>query len=317
MTGNMVVAEAVEAFLDHRRAKRVSSETIRIYSYWMTTWQQWRWREHHSPQLTEISIEQFRAFFKYLEEEYVPHGNNPRRPADDKIGLSPSSQAGGWRVLRSLWIFCENEDWLTAEQKRFFVNGRIPCPQVEEEIRPHCDEDTLGALLNAAGDGDDEQSARDYAIVAMLFESGLRISEICSLTDEAVDFKKRQAKVKGKGKKHDHVFWGTRTAIALRRYMRLRRGKDGGPLFRGVSSRNNGGAMTDDAVRCMIKRLGVEVPPGAPVHFIRHGFAHKLLKKVSEFELQQLMRHRSMETTRRYTRENPDDLHDSHGQAFD
>lgn len=268
------------------------------------------------PSLREVTIAELRAFFVYLKNEHRPHATNPNRPTVTTRNLSAASQASCWRIIRSFWIFCSGEDWLQGKQPNFFANSRIPCPKVEEEMRPFCDADTLEKLLQAAS-GDDEEGTRNRAIILLLYESGLRVSEVAQLTDTQLDMKEHQGKIRGKGGQHDFFFWGYRTAKEIQKYLVLRRGKKEGHLFRGVNSRNNGGPMTENAIRLMIKSLGVDLPEGAPVHFLRHGFAHRLLdEEVNELRLQQLMRHRSFSTTRRYTREHPQRLKKVHKKIF-
>jgi site-specific recombinase XerD len=310
-------------FLDHRRAKGCTAGTLRLYGYWLDIWTAWRARQGHADDLATVTVAEFRAFFLYLETEHVPHADNPRRRAADSVGMAQHSRASCWQILRALWRFLDGEDLLTPQQARFFANGRIPRPRVDEPIRDYIDEALLAALLAAAGDGRDEESARNRAIFVLLYESGLRVSELCSLLDEDVQFARDRAKVWGKGRQRTWVFWGTAAKLALGRYLHLRQGPVGGkaPLFRGLASTNKGQALTDDAVRGMVKRLaaehGIELPKGAPVHGFRHGFAHALLDEdVEGPRLQQLLRHKDAASTRRYTKEHPDRLQRVHQRAF-
>jgi site-specific recombinase XerD len=171
---------------------------------------------------------------------------------------------------------------LSSEQQRFF--SRIAAPSVPDDPRPSVDDDTIKKLLRACGDGGDEESARNKAIVLLLSETGMRISELCALTDATTEPAKRRARViRAKGGKHRMVFWQPPGAAALARYLLLRRGKTGGAaMFRGCSIRNNGGAITPDLVRSCLKRIAkaarIKLPKGAPLHAIRHGFAHAAIE---------------------------------------
>lgn len=321
MTGEQTVAGVIAAFLTHRRAKGLVDNSLRVYERWLAQWASWRAARGEGALLSDVSIASFRAFFAYLATEHVPHSTNPRRPAVDRQGLVANTQASCWRTLRTFWNFCAGEGWLTAEQLRFFANNRLPAPRVDEPIRPYVDRPLLDQLLAAVGPETDEQAARDRAILALLYETGLRVSELCSLVDGDVAIERRRARVVGKGGQHAYVFWGRRAHHALRAYLRVRSGPVGGPLLRGLSSTNKGQALTGDAIRGIVKRraakAGVALPPGAPVHSLRHGFAHALLDAaVDPLRLQQLLRHRDPASTRRYTREHPDKLQDAHGRAF-
>lgn len=310
-------------FLEHRRAKGCTAGTLGLYQYWLGTWVDWRERQGLTDNLRAIAVAEFRAFFRYLELEHIPHAANPRRRAAPAPGMAAESRKSCWQVLRALWRFLDGEDLLTPQQQRFFANGRIPRPRVDEPIRDFVNEALLAALLKAAGDGRDEESARNRALLLLLYESGLRVSELCALMDEDVQFAHDRAKVWGKGRHPAWVFWGQAARFALQRYLGERQGPVGGkvPLFRGLSSTNRGQALTRNAVRGMIKRLaakhGIELPKGAPVHGFRHGFAHALLDKdVEGTRLQQLLRHKDAVSTERYTKEHPGRLQRVHRRAF-
>ena len=97
-------------------------------------------------------------------------------------------------------------------------------PEVVEPPRPYCDEQTLERLLSACGDGFDEESARNRAIILALYESGMRVGELCKLEDTYVNLRERWAQALGKGKQWRPVFWQPPGACALIRYVLLRRG---------------------------------------------------------------------------------------------
>jgi len=303
----MQIEQAIRMFLDHRRRRCV--ETRRHYQRWLTEWRDWRTRRNLIDDVAAVEIGDFRDFLKYLEEEHIPHIRNPRRPALKQCGLQPASVAAARRTLRSFWIFLENEELLTARQARFFGNNRIPAPEVVESPRRYCDEQTLALLLAACGDGFDEESARNRAIIFLLYESGMRVGELCALEDSHVDLRERQAHVFGKGKRWRPIFWQPPGAVALIRYVLLRRGaRENGYLFRGTSDRNNGGQLTPDTVRCLIKRIasnaGISLPPGCPVHWFRHSFAKRCLEAgLEDSRVSQLLGHRNLKTTARYTLE--------------
>lgn len=296
------VAAAITSFLRHRKSKNVAPPTLLLYTRLLRHWRRWRETEQLSSALAMVAVDDFRSFLAALSA----------------AGKAPNTVDSYRRTLRAFWRFLGGEGLLSEEQRGYWANGRIPRPLMgDPEPRPYCDEETLQALLLAAGDGADEESARNRAALLLLYESGARVGELCKLTDETVDHAQRRAQVLGKGRKRGYLFWGPRAAAALLRYLPLRRGKRGGPLFRGCNSRNNGAALTPNAVRLMVKGLGVALPKGAAVHFLRHGFAHRALDAGLDIsQVQQLMRHASPETTLRYLRERPERLQGLHRQAL-
>lgn len=315
------LAEATEEFLTHRRAKRVSKATVELYWRQLAHWCTWREQRGCEATVAVVSVEELCAFLAYLQSEHVPHGTNARRPAVARRGMAPATVAAYYRLLRAFWNYLDSAGALSAEQARFFVSGRVPSPRCRPRARSACDEARLEQLLGACDEETKEEGARNRALVLMLFESGLRVSELCALTDDLVDLTHRRAWICGKGAIERFVFWGPRTSSALMRYLCLRRGERRGPLFRGVSSRNDGAALTPDLVRGVFKRLarraGVKLPPGAPVHWMRHGFAHACIDAgLDIWEVGQLLGHADVKTTQEYLRQRPERLADAHDRVF-
>lgn len=318
---DLSIVDAIASFLGHRELKDVSTATLDIYRHWLTVWVTWRTARDLPLQVPAIHVDDLRAFFHYLAKDHIPHERNPKRPSAKTRGLAPASSAGCWRVLRALWRYLADEGKLSGDQVRFFTGSRIPCPRVPEQVREACSRDTLDTLLVACGDAVDEESARNRVILLLLYESGMRVSELCRLCDHEIRIGQDTALVHGKGRKQRWVYWGPRSTEALLRYLRVRRGPIGGPLIRGVSSRNSGKAMTRDAVRARLKRLakqaGVKLPAEAPVHFLRHGFAHAALDAgLDVSQLAQLLGHADIDTTMRYVREHPRRLREIHARIF-
>jgi site-specific recombinase XerD len=222
--------------------------------------------------LRAVTLDEVKAFFASLE---------------DDVGLGPASIHGHYRTLRALWNFLRYEEdaagecVLSATQLRLFYNGRIPLPPIPVREQPAIDAAAYTQLLaEAMRNADAEEAARDEAVLRLLWESGMRVHEIAGLTHEQVDLRLRRAIIVGKGDKQAAVFWGPLAASALTRYLAVRRGRAWrGPLLRGASSRNAGGPVTPNLIRCLVKRLakraGVELPKGSPCHAFRRAFARR------------------------------------------
>lgn len=302
----------------HRRARNVSENSVRTYRSYLEHWLSWRSCRALADDLAVVTAEELRRFFVYLRDEHIPHAGNGHRPGVQRRGMKPATIAGYYRVIGGLWRFALAENLLTDQQGLFFTRGRIPRPRVPEERRPACDRPTLDALLTGCS-GSDEFDTRNRAILLLLYESGLRVSELCNMQDANVELGKRRAWIVGKGQRGRWIFWHADAGEALSQYVAIRRGRPGGACIRGVSSRNDGGAMTPTAVRAMLKRLGVTVgvqlPLGSPCHWFRHGFAHAALEAgLDVTQVAQLLGHSDVQTTMRYVRENPGRLQELHAR---
>jgi site-specific recombinase XerD len=308
----MLIQDAIVEFLRQRQTKNVAESTRDYYERQLRYWRAWRVAQELPEDLHGVQVSDFLDYLHYLKHERIAYCDNDYRN-DGAPGLSANSVANAHRVLRTFWHWCDAAGLLLPEQCTFFARGCIPAPYVPEEPRPTYDDGVFARMVDAARNPDPEICYRDQAILWLFKDTGLRISELCNLTDEAIDQEKRRAKVLGKGRKHGFVFWHDDTAYALARYLQFRTGTPGGWLFRGAGTRNTGGQMTPVAVRRMFRRLaqraGVELPKGAPVHALRHTFAHDALDAGLDLsQVSQLMRHSDIATTMRYLRENPDEL---------
>lgn len=308
----MNIKDAIELYLDHS-SLRVGPRTLPEYRKRLYLWASWRLSQGFGNDLVDVNIEEMRGFFSYLMSDHTPYSSgDQRRPLAEKK-LSASYIDSIWRNVRSFWYWLECEKALTPEQITFFREKRIPVPRVDEQIRPIYEEDTFDALIAAC------ETDRDKAILYMLIESGLRVAELCSLNYEHVNLLDREARIRGKGGKWRYIFWGPYTQSVLARYVRsVAQTERKGALF--CSYR--GTRLTTDGVRQLFVRLaeraGVDLPDGAPVHALRHTFAHRALDAgVDALRLAQLMGHSTPKMTMRYTRENPRRLREIHRRMFE
>jgi len=157
----------------------------------------------------------------------------------------------------------------------------------------------LKALMRATG-GKDFTSRRDHAVLLMLYDAGIRAGELIGLRVDDVDLRGRLAYVTGKGSHTRAVRFGATTAVALDRYMRLRRAS------RYAESEwfwlGQRGRLEYSALAVMLaKRSDQAGLPRVHAHQFRHSFAHQYLANGgNETDLQRLAGWRSPSMLRRY-----------------
>lgn len=142
-----------------------------------------------------------------------------------------------------------------------------------------------------------EMPSRDCAIFLLMYDCGLRLSEVINLETKNVDFKKRIVKVMGKGNKERLIPFGESLNLYLRNCV---------PGQRYFFTKQDGAPITEDAIRNLFrkmqKRTGIDVTP----HKLRHNFAtNYLLNQIEHgsvdlYQLQTLMGHSDSETTKIY-----------------
>jgi integrase/recombinase XerD len=176
----------------------------------------------------------------------------------------------------------------------------LETPKIWQRIPEALSVDEMRRLLEAVS-SDDRKGARDKAILELLYATGLRVSELCSLklSDLSDDF----VKVKGKGKKERVVPVGRPAILAIDHYLasfRLSQEASDAPLF--LSER--GGHLSRQVVWQRIgyyaKKAGISRPLSP--HTLRHTFASHLLFHGADLRLiQEMLGHEEIGTTDRYT----------------
>ena len=219
-------------------------------------------------------------------------------------GLARTTIARRVSALRSFYRFCGRTDRISVEDLSWLRAPRpgksVPKPVSEEDARA-----LLAAIFRRRGD--DWAKQRDFALLMMLYGSGLRVSEALSLTRSDAPLAD-WLRITGKGGKIREVPVLPAVAEAVAAYVSACP-FDGGPeapLF--VSSRGNGfGAR---AAQRLVEslRLELSLPAHVTPHALRHAFATHLLGNGADLRaIQELLGHASLSTTQRYT--NVDEAH--------
>lgn len=157
----------------------------------------------------------------------------------------------------------------------------IPLPVAKAKPVPVVPDDALARLLDACR-GAGYFAARDTAIIRVLLDTGIRRGELCGIDVGHVDLSHQEITVTGKGGKTRVVPIGSKTTLALRKYLRQRAKRpaaDSAPLFlsyrpdaKGEWRLTGGGVANLLDRRCAQAGLGHMWP-----HMLRHTWAHDML----------------------------------------
>ena len=195
------------------------------------------------------------------------------------------------------------------------ASERIELARVPERELDLISEDELERLLSSPA-GSDLKSLRDKAILELLFSTGLRVAELCSLNRDAVDLSARGGKntgisIRGKGEKIRLVFISDDAKSALKKYLDKRQDVEEAlfvPLRTDLKKKSEDGLRENRLTPRSIERLvhfyaiKAGISKKVTPHVIRHCFATDLLEGGADLRsVQALLGHSSITTTQIYT----------------
>jgi len=188
---------------------------------------------------------------------------------------------------------------------------KIELAKVPERSIDLISSDELIRLMDAP-DTKDIKGLRDKAILELLFSTGLRVSELCSLNID-IDLKKDEMPIRGKGEKVRVVFLSQEAKDAVAEYLRNRKDMEE-PLF--ISPGQNGGKRLDPrSIQRIVKHYAIKagITKNVTPHVIRHSFATDLLQNGADLRsVQMMLGHSSITTTQIYTHITDKQLRDVH-----
>lgn len=290
----------VQGFFEHLRVERQASRRTLI-SYLSDLAQ----FVHGCPDLrgtdgfrwADVSVDQARAYVMSLSE----------------CGLSSASINRKLSCLRALYRHLLRIELATGNPfhlvKNFRGGRRLPIVLDPVQVRrlleapaaywrPRCEQGE-----DVRHSDPEFQSARDTAILEVIYSAGLRISEACALKLEDINWERGTFRVLGKGRKERVCMLGSYSLTALKAYLlesRRRGNPQSGAVFRNLQ----GGTITPRSVerlfKVYIKYAGLS--PDCTPHKLRHSFATHLLDAGADLRLvQEMLGHASLSTTQIYT----------------
>ncbi len=208
---------------------------------------------------------------------------------------------------------------------------RIELAKVPERSLDLITPQELDRLLGAP-DTATERGLRDRALLELLFSTGLRVSELCSLSIDDVDLSRDEFSVRGKGDKVRVVFLSEAAKDAIRAYLKVRKDMDDALFVQVYDAANEPveepGARPQKrvqkqrelrlyprAVQRILKQYAAKAGITRKVtpHVIRHSFATDLLSNGADLRsVQALLGHANIATTQVYTHITDKHLRDVH-----
>jgi site-specific recombinase XerD len=170
----------------------------------------------------------------------------------------------------------------------------VETPKRERNTRQFLRSDEYTKMLSLAG-----ANPRDYAILQVFLQTGIRVSELAHLTINAIDFHKPSLTVAGKGKISREIALEKKGIQALKSYLAVRPESLSDRLFLNYM----GEPISERGIRKLVVKYtkAAGITKKASCHTLRHTFAtYKAEKGVSPFQLQQWLGHANLNTTQIY-----------------
>lgn len=273
----------INRFLDYMRYERnMSPQTILTY---------------------ESSLRDFESFFKELD------GNLDWTSVDTDVirdwlakmldeGKKATSVNTALSAVRSFFRFALLRKLVEKDPAH-----QLEGPKKSKPLPQFVREGEMDNLLDRMEWGENYKEVRARTILLLLYETGIRVSELTGLDDADVDFDAGQLKVTGKRNKQRVVPFGEELAAAIRQYVQLRNEQVTGQSS-ALLQTEKGERMRRAQVYTIVRNklsMTTTLKKRSP-HVLRHSFATAMLNNGAGLEsVKKLLGHQSLETTEIYT----------------
>ena len=270
----------LERFINYLQyTKNASPKTIENYSLRVNRFIDYIWDVDAS----EIKMMHIQDFRTYLVKQW----------------LSPKTVNYHAVWLRSFFKFMLRNDVETLSPEKIDL-AKIPPRRVS-----YLSEQQVQDILDAPSVFEKKplKIMRDKAILATLYGTGLRVTELITLKTKDIKLSENQFSVIWKGSKLRSVFLTQDAKEKLKKYI-LSRGDDSEYLFISLSLNSYGQPLSRNSVESLVKKYAeyVWITEKVTPHTLRHSFATSLLRRGADIRsVQALLGHSSIQTTQIYT----------------
>ena len=214
-------------------------------------------------------------------------------------GNSASSICRRLSAVRSMYRYALARG-LVSHDPAHMVRGPKKSRYLPQFVR----EDDMDRLLDSAEWGSDYISTRARTILILLYETGMRASELTSLDDSSVDFTQGEIRVLGKGNKQRAIPFGDELRTQLQQYISQRNQECPQRIDNALILNDRGRRITYEQLRkeVMTRLSAIGNLAKRSPHVLRHSFATAMLNNGADLEsVQKLLGHSELSTTEIYT----------------
>lgn len=290
-------------FLEYLEIEKGSAlRTVENYEHYLTRYFEFG-KIKKVEDITDSSVREFRL---WLNRQIT--GNNR------KTGNTMSKKTQNYYMI-TLRVFLK---YLTKKGIKCMPADQIELAKVGERSLDLITHTELTRLLNSPS-GNNLKDLRDKAILELLFSTGLRVSELCSLTSD-IDLHADELSIRGKGGKVRVVFLSEEAKDSVKKYLSARKDMSDA-LFVQISNKkissnsNLGKTLTRRSIERIVKQHATKAGISKKVtpHVMRHMFATDLLGNGADLRsVQVMLGHSNISTTQIYTHVTDKALKETH-----
>lgn len=241
--------------------------------------------------VASVTLNEVYDYLAYLSRDRVVN----QRSRSKEFGLSPASRARKIACIKSFYKY------LTVKAKLLSENpvADLDSPKTPKTLPRYLSLEESRRLLNAV---DGKNRERDFCILCIFLNCGLRISEIVGLN--VSDYHEDSLRIMGKGSKERIVYINESTAAALNDWIAVRQALVS-PYEPAMFVSNRRTRITRETVHSMVKKTLLQAgldPSQYSSHKLRHTAATLMLQNgVDVRTLQEVLGHEHLNTTQIYT----------------
>lgn len=232
-------------------------------------------------------------------------GNNANRyylAYLNQKGLRTRSVARKMSSLRSFYRFLVNEG--ICDINKF---AEVTSPKLEKILPKFLYLEEIDKLFDSINT-DTLLGKRDYAILEFMYGTGVRVSELCSLEIDDIDYVNKQVIVLGKGSKERYLPLHELIIESLDDYVSGARielqARNKAEISNKLFLNHHGGELSPRGVRVILEKIVKNASESFHIspHMLRHSFASHLLNNGADLvTVQELLGHENLSTTQIYT----------------
>jgi integrase/recombinase XerC len=280
-----------------------------------------KYEKRYSVHTVRAYLDDLAAFFGFVSEHFdvkEPVQVNPAMVRSWMAGLSlqkiqPRSINRKLSSLNAFFRFGLTQ----GELKKNPVKA-IPVLKVKKRLPAYIEKDKMERLLTDTGFPDDFKGRMEYLVVNLLYQTGMRVSELVGLKEKHLDLDRRQIKVLGKGNKERIIPVNAGLVELLSAYLAEKKSRFPANTNPFVLLTEKEKPPTARQIYDVVKKnLGlVTTAERRGPHVLRHSFATHLAGNGAELNaVKELLGHASLAATQVYTHNSIERLRDIHRKA--